>query len=211
VIDANLTPRLCVWGEFSPSPRFRGREGEGLRQAPPYSPRSGQGSIANQRVPSERRRLVSNVLPRVAVEMWRQCMPPEYRSWCDFLEGAPPQGGRLLDVPAAKPHALEPAAAATPDGDGPLDRGDRGGTRCGVGPQVELELVEGDMRAAVAGAVRRGYCWGNAFGYLEDGGDAAFLKAAAKCLKPGPGSPADGHRGRGGSAEPQGPHLVSHR
>ena len=30
-----------------------------------------------------------------------------------------------------------------------------------------------------------GYCWGNAFGYLEDGGDATFLKAVGKCLKSG--------------------------
>src|SRR5260370_42576898 len=29
------------------------------------------------------------------------------------------------------------------------------------------------------------YCFGNSFGYLRDGENADFLRAAARCLKPG--------------------------
>lgn len=126
----------------------------------------------------------------VAVEMWRQCMPPEYtKRECDFLESVlkPPSGGRLLDVPCGHGrHLLELAARGYQltgvdlSLDEVTDARERARSR-----NLDVELLLGDMRELPwSERFDGGYCMGNAFGYLEDGGDAAFLKALAKGLKP---------------------------
>lgn len=127
----------------------------------------------------------------VAVEMWRQCMPPEYTKLeCDFIEGVLvlPKGGRLLDVPCGHGrHAVELASRGYAVTGVDLSTEEIAAARAAASARnVELELVESDMRELPwTNRFDGGYCWGNSFGYIEEGGDAAFVQTVAKCLKPG--------------------------
>jgi len=124
------------------------------------------------------------------VDMWLQAMPPEVtRQEADFLCQAlrlePP--AKILDVPCGGGrHSLELA--------------DRGFQVTGV------DLSSDFLTAARAGAAERGltvtweqrdmrdlpwrgefdgaFCFGNSLGYLDDQGNADFVKAVARTLKP---------------------------
>jgi SAM-dependent methyltransferase len=125
------------------------------------------------------------------VEFWQAVVPGETtRAEADFLEknlGLGP-GSRVLDVPCgAGRHAIELAS--------------RGHRLTGVDISSEF------LVAARAGARARGvtvdwrqaemrdlpwssgfdaaYCAGSSFGFLGDEGDAAFLRAVSRTLKPG--------------------------
>jgi SAM-dependent methyltransferase len=128
----------------------------------------------------------------VVVEAWLRATanPEETRPEVDFIEkalGLSP-AARVLDVPCGGGrHALEVAA--------------RGYAVTAVDYSAEM------LAAARAQALKRGvtvdwqeremrdlpwpgafdgvYCFGNSFGYLEDEGNAAFLAAVARVLKPG--------------------------
>lgn len=51
---------------------------------------------------------------------------------------------------------------------------------------LALELVQGDMRELPwKGAFDAAFCTGNSFGYLDDAGNRAFLRAVADALVPG--------------------------
>jgi SAM-dependent methyltransferase len=127
------------------------------------------------------------------VDFWRRVMPPETtRAEADFLERrlAISSGAQLLDVPCG-------------DGRLSLELARRGYRMTGVdissdflaaaressgleGLQIEWRLSE--MRdlpweARFDGA----FCAGSSFGFLGDEGDAAFLAAVARNLRPGAG------------------------
>jgi SAM-dependent methyltransferase len=125
------------------------------------------------------------------VDFWRAAMTPEAtRAEADFFERelGVPAGARLLDVPCG-------------DGRLALELARRGYRMTGV------DLSEGFLAAARETAGREGlavswrlsdmrdlpwraefdgaFCGGSSFGFLGDEGDAAFLAAVARILKPG--------------------------
>jgi SAM-dependent methyltransferase len=124
-----------------------------------------------------------------AVDLWLRAMPAEHTEReADFIARtlAAPAGGELLDVPC---------------GGGRLSLAlDRRGYRL-TGVDWSTEFLN-HARAAADGAAiaweRRdmrdlpwrgrfdgAFCFGNSFGYLDDEGNAAFLRAVAAALKPG--------------------------
>jgi SAM-dependent methyltransferase len=127
----------------------------------------------------------------VVLDMWRRALSPEQtRAEADFIQQAlrvaPP--ARLLDVPCGNGRiAVELAArdyvlTGVDLAEGFIDEARKQSAERGL----SATWHQGDMRnlpwpAAFDGA----YCWGNSFGYLDDEGNAAFLKAAAGALKPG--------------------------
>jgi SAM-dependent methyltransferase len=125
------------------------------------------------------------------VDFWRQAMPPEAtRAEADFLQHhlqAPP-GAQLLDVPC---------------GDGRLcvELARRGYRMTGVdiSPDFLAAARESSAREGLAIEWRLSemrdlpwesrfdgaFCAGSSFGFLGDEGDASFLAAVARGLKPG--------------------------
>jgi SAM-dependent methyltransferase len=125
----------------------------------------------------------------VAVDMWLKAVPPEHtRSEADHVDRAlglasaaevldvPCGGGRISFELAARgyritgvdqsPEFLEHARAADTEG--------------------SIEWQQRDMRDLPwPGRFDGAYCVGNSFGYLDDDGDAEFLRAVATALKPG--------------------------
>ena len=127
------------------------------------------------------------------VDFWRRVVPPETtRTEADFLERmlAPPARAQLLDVPCG-------------DGRLSLELARRGYRMTGVdissdflefaredsrreGLEIEWRLSE--MRDLPWEALFDGaFCAGSSFGFLGDHGDAEFLAAVARSLKPGAG------------------------
>jgi 2-polyprenyl-3-methyl-5-hydroxy-6-metoxy-1,4-benzoquinol methylase len=125
----------------------------------------------------------------VAVDLWLQGLPPEHTEReADALARmlAVPSGAELLDVPCG-------------GGRLSLALAQRGYTLTGVDWSVEFlnharscdtahrvtwerrDMRDLPWRARFDGA----FCVGNSFGYLDDEGNAAFLRAVAAALKPG--------------------------
>jgi SAM-dependent methyltransferase len=127
----------------------------------------------------------------LAVSFWRAALPPEAtKADVDFLWkhlGLSP-GDRVLDVPCGAGRLTLPLA-------------ERGCAMTGIDISLEfldaarevaaekrlnVELVEADMRAVPThGGFDAAFCFGNSFGYLDDDGNAEFLRAVAAALKPG--------------------------
>ncbi len=127
----------------------------------------------------------------VALDVWRQTTTAEQtRAECDFIEGtlqvAPP--ARVLDVPCGNGrHSLELAS--------------RGWQVTGVDmalPFLEEARSKSAERQLKIAWERRdmrdlpwpkefdaAFCFGNSFGYMTDNGNAEFLQAVARVLKPG--------------------------
>jgi SAM-dependent methyltransferase len=125
----------------------------------------------------------------VAVDMWLQALPPEHTEReAEALERtlAAPSGAELLDVPCGAGR-LSLALAR------------RGYRLTGLDWSVEFlrHARSSDTRHAVTWEQRDmrdlpwrarfdgAFCVGNSFGYLDDEGNAAFLRAVAAALKPG--------------------------
>ena len=127
----------------------------------------------------------------LAVEFWRAAVPPEAtRADADFLwkhlNLAP--GARVLDVPCGAGRLTLPLA-------------ERGCAMTGIDISQEfldaaaagaaerrlsIELRRADMRELPADAAfDAAFCFGNSFGYLDDSGNEAFVRAAAAALAPG--------------------------
>jgi SAM-dependent methyltransferase len=127
----------------------------------------------------------------LAVEMWLQAMPEEVTQCeADFVRKvlAVPAGAKLLDVPCGGGrHCLALAARGyemtgvdiAPEF---LDAARTRAKESGLGIRWE----EREMRDLPwEGEFDGSFCLGNSFGYLTDEGNAAFLKAVARSLKPG--------------------------
>ncbi len=127
----------------------------------------------------------------VMVDLWLQVMPEEQtRQEADFLERVlrPPPGGRLLDVPCGGGrHAL--ALAARGYQMTGVDLAPDFLTRAHAETEqrhLEIDWQQRDMRDLPwRQEFDAAYCFGNSFGYLDDDGNAAYVQAVARCLKPG--------------------------
>jgi SAM-dependent methyltransferase len=125
----------------------------------------------------------------VAVEMWLKAVPAEHtRSEADRVEqalGLSP-GASVLDVPCGAGRislALSERGYRITGVD--LSRDFlRHARAADAGGRIEWE--ERDMRDLPwPGRFDAAFCVGNSFGYLDDEGDAVFLRAVAAALKPG--------------------------
>jgi SAM-dependent methyltransferase len=126
-----------------------------------------------------------------AVEMWLSATPPEMTAGeVDFLDRILQlhPGSRVLDVPCGGGrHAVELAT-----------RG-RSVTAVDLSPEflaaarrlaaqrnVTVDFHEREMRDLPSThEFDAAYCLGNSFGYLDDAGNADFLRAVARTMKPG--------------------------
>jgi SAM-dependent methyltransferase len=130
-----------------------------------------------------------NFFQGVAVDLWLQALPPEHTEReAEFLVRtlAVPAGAALLDVPCGAGRLS-------------LALAQRGYQLTGVDWSLEFlnharsrDTLHGvtwewrDMRDLPwRGRFDGAFCFGNSFGYLDDEGNAAFLRAVAAALKPG--------------------------
>ena len=125
----------------------------------------------------------------VAVSMWLQALPPEYSvrqagEIARMLAVAP--GAKLLDVPCGGGRLALALAASGYHVTG-VDQSVEflaHARSCGEADRVTWERR--DMRDLPwPGRFDGAFCAGNSFGYLDDEGNAAFLKAVHRALKPG--------------------------
>jgi SAM-dependent methyltransferase len=117
--------------------------------------------------------------------MWRRAGTAEMtRADVDFIqtELALEPGAHILDVPCGNGRHANQLAS----------RGYRvtGADFCGEFVEEarragRAEFVQTDMRHPPNGPYDGAYCFGNSFGYLEEGGDGEFLRAVARVLRPG--------------------------
>ena len=125
----------------------------------------------------------------VAVDLWRQALPPEHskREAGDIAKLlAAPAGGEILDVPCGHGRlALEIAALGYRVTGVDLSPEALAYARRAVaGDRIRWE--ERDMRDLPwPNRFDGAFCFGNSFGYLDDHGNAAFLRSVASVLKPG--------------------------
>ena len=125
----------------------------------------------------------------VAVDMWLKAIPDEHtRKEADELERrlGVPAGAEVLDVPCGAGRLA-------------LRLAERGARVTGVDLSAEslvharaadrdgrISWEHRDMRDLPwPGRFDAAFCTGNSFGYLDDEGNAAFLRAVAAALKPG--------------------------
>lgn len=127
----------------------------------------------------------------LAVELWRQAVPPELTvAEADFLArhlGVTPPA-RLLDVPCGDGRlAIELASRGYTLTGVDISPEFLGHARRGAGERnLDIEWIQADMRDLPAEASFDGaFCFGNSFGYLDDEGDLAFLRAVHAALRPG--------------------------
>ncbi len=127
---------------------------------------------------------------QLIVEMWLGAVPEAYtRAEVEFLKKMlqvePP--AKLLDVPCGGGrHALAFAGLGYQmtgvDGSAAfLSAARTAGANLPPITWLQRNMRDIDFHEAFDGA----YCFGNSFGYLDDAGNAAFLKAVFESLKPG--------------------------
>lgn len=125
------------------------------------------------------------------VELWLRAVPPEMtRQEVDFLYKVlrlePP--AKVLDVPCGGGrHALALAERGLEVTGVDLSADFLTAARAGSAERgLAVAWEQRDMRDLPwSGAFDAAYCLGNSFGYLDDAGNADFLKAVAAALKPG--------------------------
>jgi SAM-dependent methyltransferase len=125
----------------------------------------------------------------VSVDLWLWALPPEEtRREADVLEGAlaVPSGAELLDVPCGGGRlslALAERGYRITGVDWSSEFLDHARS-CSGSDRVSWErrdMRDLPWRSRFDGA----FCVGNSFGYLDDEGNAAFLRAVCAALKPG--------------------------
>ena len=125
----------------------------------------------------------------VAVDLWLQALPPEHTEReANFLARtlAVPSGAELLDVPCGAGRlslALAQRGYQLTGVDWSLEflRHARSCDTLHTVTWERRDMRDLPWRARFDGA----FCLGNSFGYLDDEGNAAFLRAVAAALKPG--------------------------
>jgi SAM-dependent methyltransferase len=127
----------------------------------------------------------------VALDLWRAAVPPEVsRQDADFLartlQVAPP--ARILDVPCGNGRVSLVLAGEGYQVTG-VDLAEEfiaEAKRQVKERKLPAEYQQGDMRQLLEGAGFDGaFCWGNSFGYLDDAGNADFLRSVGRAVKPG--------------------------
>lgn len=127
----------------------------------------------------------------VAVDLWLACTPEEMtRGEADFLERvlALPPKARVLDVPCGGGrHAVELTARSHRVSAVDLSPEFLKAARALAGARgLSVDWHEREMRDLPwENEFDGAYCFGNSFGYLDDEGNAAFVAAVARALKPG--------------------------
>ena len=127
----------------------------------------------------------------VPLDLWRGAVTPEMnRTEADFLQRVLklPPGDKVLDVPCGFGRlALELARRGhTTSG---VDIAESYITEARAAAESErlpATFTHGDMRELPATPTFDGaFCFGNSFGYLDDDGNAEFLRAVGRALRPG--------------------------
>jgi SAM-dependent methyltransferase len=126
-----------------------------------------------------------------AVEMWLQATPEEQTELeAEFIQKLlqVPQPARLLDVPCGGGrHALALAGRGYAITGVDISSDFLHAARAGAAERsVKVAWEQRDMRDLPwAEEFDGAYCFGNSFGYQDDAGNADFLKAVGRALKPG--------------------------
>ena len=128
-----------------------------------------------------------NFFEGVAVDLWLQALPPEHTEReADFLTRtlAVAAGAELLDVPCGAGRlslALAQRGYRLTGVDWSSEFLDHARSHSSGVTWERRDMRDLPWRARFDGA----FCFGNSFGYLDDDGNAAFLRAVAAALKPG--------------------------
>jgi SAM-dependent methyltransferase len=130
-----------------------------------------------------------NFFEGVVVDMWLQALPPEHtESEAESLARmlAVPSGAELLDVPCGGGRlslalARRGYRLTGVDWSSEFLKHARSRDAAHAVTWEQRDMRDLPWRARFDGA----FCFGNSFGYLDDEGNAAFLRAVAAALKPG--------------------------
>ncbi len=127
----------------------------------------------------------------LAVDFWKAVIPREATSedveflWKHLGLSA---GSRVLDVPCGAGRLTIPLAArgCAMTGVDISDQFLEAARGAAAEHKLSVEWRQADMRALDWKAeFDAAFCFGNSFGYLDDAGNAAFLAAVARALRPG--------------------------
>ena len=131
-----------------------------------------------------------NFFSGIPLDFWRQAVTEEQsRAEADFIQKVfkLPAGSRLLDVPCGNGRLSFELTARGYEVTGVdfshefIQEARSRATR----KQLKISFEERDMRDLPWTDHFDGiFCFGNSFGYLDDAGNAEFLKSVAKALKP---------------------------
>jgi SAM-dependent methyltransferase len=127
------------------------------------------------------------------LDLWRAIVPVEQAlDDADFLVRhlGLQAGQRVLDLPCGEGRvAIELAARGCQVTGVDISPGLLALARTRADARAQaVRWVEGDMRQPPAGETFDAvFCWGDSFGYLDDAGNAQFLRAARAALRPGGG------------------------
>jgi SAM-dependent methyltransferase len=129
----------------------------------------------------------------IVLDLWRQAMTPERTiAEADFIEAHAKlrPGARILDVPCGNGRiALELAARGGGYRLTGVDIADEfiaEAKAASTARNLDIDWREGEMRQLPwRDEFDAVFCWGNSFGYLDEAGNAAFLEAVHRVLRPG--------------------------
>ena len=125
----------------------------------------------------------------VAVELWRQAIPPEHtreeaRTLVAKLDVPP--GAEVLDVPCGVGRLASEVAAQGYRVTGVDLSAESLAFARAADPDGRVDWEHRDMRDLPwRNRFDAAFCTGNSFGYMDDEGNAMFLRAVAAALKPG--------------------------